>query len=368
MPLLTDGDRLRPDPAQLARVDAWLSGLQAHCDAVAVAGFPQRDAHGQLCVPLRAWLPRLWLTSGEPLAVAVVLDKRSDVDALLDEIRSLLGGLRPALACDARVSGPAEPVGPPAPVAAALDRLHRPGLDKLVVAAAWQWHAPLRPQAVEARLFAQQTGAWICSFSAALLGRGAHQVVCASPELLVRTQGEHVATLALAGTLAPDETVADHLVREHQLVVDYLDGALQDLGIDVEIGVRQLREAGPLFHLATPLQGHRPPGLDALVAALHLHPTPALLGLPRAPAALALAELEAEPRGWYGGFAGVVSAAGDGEGEFAVLLRGAEWLDPHWRSWAGAGLVAGSTAADELAEIGHKHQAIGHMFGLAGAL
>ncbi len=359
------GERLRPDAGQLASVDAWLSGLQVHCDVVAVAGFPQRDATGQLFVPLRAWLPRLWLTAGEPLAVAVVLDRRSEVEDFLGEIRRLLGGLRPAPHAAPPLLQPTEPAPSAAPVAAALERLQRPGLDKLVVAAPRLWDAPLQPQVVESRLFSQQRGAWICSFSAALLGGRPQGVLCASPELLVRTHGEHLETLALAGTLSPGEPVADHLAREHQLVVDYLDGALQDMGIEVQVGERQLRGAGPLFHLATPLSGHRPPGLDALVAALHLHPTPALLGLPRAAAVAALAELEPEPRGWYGGFAGVVSAAGDGEGEFAVLLRGAEWQNPQWRSWAGAGLVAGSTAAAEVAEIRNKHQAIGHMFGLA---
>lgn len=363
--LLQHGDALQPDPQALATIEAWLSRQQTTLDVVAVAGFPQRDAAGHVQVPLRVWLPRLWLTAGEPLGVAVVLDRRGEEGELIAEITNLLHRLQPML--------PSEPPqaclssGGDAPVAAALQRLQDPALAKLVVGVPRRWPTPQSPRAVEQRVVQQQATAWICSFSTQLLGDATpRQVVCASPELLVRTAGEHIETLALAGTLAAGQPVAEHLQREHQLVVDYLGDTLQGIGIEVEVGKRQLREAGPLLHLATPLRGRRPPGLDALTAALHLHPTPALLGLPRPVALATVNELEVEPRGWYGGFAGIVSGSGSGEGEFAVLLRGAEFLGEGWRSWAGAGLVATSTSAEEHAEIRNKHNAIGRMLGLAG--
>jgi isochorismate synthase EntC len=108
----------------------------------------------------------------------------------------------------------------------------------------------------------------------------------------------------------------------------------------------------------------RPAHLDALTVALNLHPTPALLGTPRAEALAAVAALESEPRSWFGGFAGVLSATGDGCGELAVLLRGAERCSGGWRTWAGSGLVQASHEADERDEVDRKHRAIAAGLGL----
>jgi menaquinone-specific isochorismate synthase len=67
-------------------------------------------------------------------------------------------------------------------------------------------------------------------------------------------------------------------------------------------------------------------------------------------------ELEAEPRGRYAGPVGWVDANGDGE--FAIALRCAQLAGPVARLWAGAGIVAESDPAAELAETTAKFDAV----------
>lgn len=97
--------------------------------------------------------------------------------------------------------------------------------------------------------------------------------------------------------------------------------------------------------------------MDALTAALTLHPTPALLGVPRQ-RALTLLELTEPARALYGGCVGRLTCDGSGDGEVVVLLRGVAQQGGQWHARAGAGLVPGSVPADESVEIAQKLAAI----------
>jgi isochorismate synthase len=96
----------------------------------------------------------------------------------------------------------------------------------------------------------------------------------------------------------------------------------------------------------------REPAPSALALAGLLHPTPAVGGLPRAEALAAIAALEGFDRGLYAGPVGWVDANGDGE--WAVALRGAHLDGPRARLVAGAGIVAGSDPDAEWAETEAK--------------
>lgn len=365
-----DTDRpgeLRPHSQDVAAVQRWVRELQVSCPAAAVAGFPQRVADGQWAAPLQVWLPRLWLIEGPVWEVAVVMDYLQPGETLAAEVERLLAQIRcepPPAAAPLALQREQE-----ADVARALQRLADPqeGLKKVVLGWPRQWQGGAPLALVGQHLREQRQDAWCC-----VVQRGAVAFACASPELLVQGRDGGLRSLALAGTpVQPRQATLDGpdaavMAVEHGVVVDYIVDNLRTLGLQPRHSAAQLRPAGPLMHWATAVEVSERGNVDALTAALHLHPTPALLGLPRATALQALGELETAPRGWYGGFAGLLAGDGSGDGEFAVVLRGAERRGDGWLAWAGAGLVAGGDAEGERQEILAKHRALTQGLGLSG--
>ncbi|MCA1830974.1 MAG: chorismate-binding protein, partial [Actinomycetota bacterium] len=95
---------------------------------------------------------------------------------------------------------------------------------------------------------------------------------------------------------------------------------------------------------------------DALTLASILHPTPAVCGSPGDVARALISSLEPMNRGLYAGTVGWVGSNGDGE--WAVSLRCAEIDGNRARLFAGAGIVAASDPAAELAETDAKTLAL----------
>ena len=79
-------------------------------------------------------------------------------------------------------------------------------------------------------------------------------------------------------------------------------------------------------------------------------------GWPADAAVARIRELEGAPRGLYAGAIGWMNARGGGE--FFVGLRSALIEGTRARLYAGAGIVAGSDPAQELAETGLKFRAM----------
>jgi menaquinone-specific isochorismate synthase len=108
-----------------------------------------------------------------------------------------------------------------------------------------------------------------------------------------------------------------------------------------------------VMHLATDVTGVVHDGRSALELVADLHPSAAVCGTPTSTAKTAITELERMDRGRYAGPVGWVDA--DGDGEWAIALRCAQVDDETTlRLFAGCGVVAGSTPADELAEADAK--------------
>jgi menaquinone-specific isochorismate synthase len=194
--------------------------------------------------------------------------------------------------------------------------------------------------------------------------------VGASPELLVRRDGETVASFPLAGTVArsgdaaADDRLAATLLAspkdraEHAMVVDAIAAVLGPLAEELVVPpTPSLLRLRNVTHLATPVTGRlRAPAPSALALAQALHPTPAVSGLPVADACRWLAAFEQLERGRFAGPVGWVDRNGDGC--YVVGIRSAE-LDGHRaRLFAGVGIVAGSDPDEELAETQLKLQAL----------
>jgi isochorismate synthase len=191
----------------------------------------------------------------------------------------------------------------------------------------------------------------------------------ASPELLVRRRGAGVATVALAGSTrrSADPAVDDHLGEqllrsdkdrsEHRIVARRIERKLAPRSVWVEAGADPgVVKVANIQHLATPVHAQLADPLSAVELAALLHPTPAVGGEPDHEAQEAIGELEDIDRGWYAGPVGWMDAAEDGE--FCVALRSALLRDRTAHLFAGAGIVADSDPAAELAETELKLEAL----------
>jgi menaquinone-specific isochorismate synthase len=199
-------------------------------------------------------------------------------------------------------------------------------------------------------------------------GRG-QSFIGASPERLLRAGEGRLLTEALAGSIGRGASASEDAAlagalrrdekegREHQLVLDWIAGALRSLGLAPEFPARpDLRRFANVQHLHTPVRAALPPAVRLLDVLARLHPTPAVGGSPRDQAMARIRGLESFPRGLYAGALGWIDSRGSGE--FFVGLRSALIDGPRARLYAGAGIVAGSSPAKELAETELKFRAM----------
>ncbi|WP_130839352.1 isochorismate synthase [Corynebacterium neomassiliense] len=257
-------------------------------------------------------------------------------------------------------------------VAAAIGTIHASTLEKVVLARAVdvQFADEVDPLLIAARMIdlsAERDG-----FAVDLGATGRHDdrgsmLVGSSPELLVRRRGTVVEALPLAGS-APrlrdrnaDAGAGRQLqestknLAEHRWVTDHYRRVLSTVCTELDIpDTPGLIRTNEMWHLGTRIRGRVPAdGPSALDLALMLHPTPAVGGCPTE-AALGIIDEVEEPRDFYGGVVGWGRA--DGDGEYMVSIRCAEVAGAGARAWAGGGIVASSSAAEETAETTAKLQ------------
>ncbi len=253
-----------------------------------------------------------------------------------------------------------DPADYPAAVAVATRAIAAGRLRKVVLARRLvvDLGAAPSPPAVLARLAAQEPSA-----TAFLVGHGPSVFVGASPELLVSRRGASVRSHPLAGTAASGTGPAECLLasakdmEEHALVVAdiarVLDPHCSELVVPAEpslVSLHSMNHLGTRIEGCLMAEGGRLPSVLELVA--ELHPTPAVGGVPRAPALELIERLEPGPRGPWAGPVGWLDAAGDGDwvvGLRSTIIEGSTAV-----VWAGAGIVAASDPLAELAETDLK--------------
>lgn len=194
-------------------------------------------------------------------------------------------------------------------------------------------------------------------------------LIGATPELLIRRDGDRVASQVLAGTTrrgndpGEDDRLGRALldsakdVEEHEVAVASVRAALAprcaELTVDPQPSLLVLAN---VQHLATSVAGRLAHDASALEVAAALHPTAAVCGTPTDEALNLIRQLEGMERGRYAGPVGWLD--GRGNGEWGIALRCAELDGMHARLFAGNGIVAGSDPATELAETQAKLRAM----------
>lgn len=354
-------------------MDGWKSGWR-HEDPDAtglqpliLGGFSfSPEGGGPALPPARFRVPALLLRrKGEYLALTFSFSPASggiDLDAAMRRLRQLAAAL-------------AQPPAPPgesqaltrrrcesedaawlARVASAVSDIQSGGLDKVVLTrrvtvSSPQPFDPARIMATLAQRHPRST----------LFGVGTPDggvFMGASPELLAGLHHGEAYCDALAGTAwgpGGARPLLDDVKngREHRLVVQSIAEALRPVCSRLEVPAAPVAlHLGNLHHLWSGLRGRVKPGIGLLHLLERLHPTPAVGGYPRQAALDWLVRHEENRSGWYTGAIGWMDMAG--EGEFTVALRCGRIQENQAELYAGAGIVAGSNPARELAETEAK--------------
>lgn len=196
-------------------------------------------------------------------------------------------------------------------------------------------------------------------------------VVGASPEVLVRKEGERVDVRPIAGTLPRGATVEEDLQFEQDLLTDPKERAehimLVDLGRNdvgrvatggsVEVSELMVVERySHVMHIVSNVRGQLKPGLDSFDVFRATFPAGTLSGSPKIRAMEIIDDLEPSRRGVYGGAVGYFSF--NGNMDLAIAIRTLVIEGNRVYLQAGAGIVADSDPEMEYQETLNKARGV----------
>ncbi len=200
---------------------------------------------------------------------------------------------------------------------------------------------------------------------------GDHQVVGASPELLVRLENGVVSNHPIAGTRPRGATTAEDNANAEELISNDKERAehimLVDLGRN-DIGrvskpgtVRlskqmEIERFSHVMHIVSNVDGDIADDMRAVDALRACFPAGTVSGAPKVRAMEIIAELEPDARGVYSGAVGYLDFSG--EMDTCIALRTLVYKDGVASLQAGGGIVADSTAEGEYQESLHKMAAL----------
>ncbi|MDR9498069.1 MAG: aminodeoxychorismate synthase component I [Hydrogenovibrio sp.] len=196
---------------------------------------------------------------------------------------------------------------------------------------------------------------------------GDWQVLSSSPERLVTSDGEHVATRPIAGTRRRSSDTEKDLalirelqahpkeVAEHIMLIDLERNDLGRLSQPGSVAVDELMAIETyqyVHHIVSNIQGRLQPGTSPLDIFAATFPGGTITGCPKIRCMEIIAELEQTPREAYTGSLGYINR--DGRLDSNILIRTFVQQGERLRFRAGAGIVADSDPEKELAETRHK--------------
>lgn len=164
----------------------------------------------------------------------------------------------------------------------------------------------LYPRLFVALVYTPQSGMWLM----------------ATPEILLKGEGNEFSTMSLAGTqrAEPSRTIADYPVEgvtwseknreEQQYVTDYIEQCVATFTDDYTLKGPYTTMAANLYHLRTDITFHLPDTRHLGDVLEKLYPTPAVCGIPKAETRAFILRHEHQPRKYYSGFVGLLALSG----------------------------------------------------------
>lgn len=196
-------------------------------------------------------------------------------------------------------------------------------------------------------------------------------VVGASPEILVRLEGDAVTVRPIAGTrprgknpqedadLAADLLADPKEIAEHVMLMDL---GRNDIGRVAQTGTvkvtekMQIENYSHVMHIVSNVEGKLKSGLSAIDVLRATFPAGTVSGAPKVRAMEIIDELEVSKRGVYAGAVGYLGFNGDMD--LAIAIRTGVIKDGMLHVQAGAGIVADSVPQNEWVETQNKAKAV----------
>jgi isochorismate synthase len=179
----------------------------------------------------------------------------------------------------------------------------------------------------------------------------------ASPEILLEKTPAHYRTMALAGTKKAGEnrdfTYKEY--NEHALVTEFIEGQLRQIpGANLQVSDLKEYSPGPVTHILQELTWQMPQSVLPLLLK-HLHPTPAVAGLPQKVALQYISALEAHHRDLY---TGIIGRYVNGQEKLFVNLRCGQLINQDLYIYVGGGFTADSEPELEWQETENKSKTL----------
>jgi anthranilate synthase component 1 len=196
-------------------------------------------------------------------------------------------------------------------------------------------------------------------------------VVGASPEILVRLEGDAITVRPIAGTRRRGATPAEDAALAEELLADakeraehimLVDLGRNDVGRVAQTGSVRVTEQmvierySHVMHIVSNVEAKLKPGLTAIDVLRATFPAGTVSGAPKVRAMEIIDELEPVKRGVYAGAVGYLGFHGNMD--VAIALRTAVVKDGMLHVQAGGGIVADSQPAAEWQETQSKAKAL----------
>jgi anthranilate synthase component 1 len=200
---------------------------------------------------------------------------------------------------------------------------------------------------------------------------GDAQLVGASPEILVRREGDKVTLRPIAGTRKRGATPEKDLAMERELLADpkeraehlmLIDLGRNDVGRIAKIGSVKVTETmvverySHVMHMVSNVEGEVAPSLTPMQLLRATFPAGTVTGAPKVRSMEVIEELEPEARGVYAGAAGYLGF--NGNLDLAIAIRTGVVKDGKLYVQAAAGIVADSIPESEWRETQNKARAL----------
>lgn len=228
------------------------------------------------------------------------------------------------------------------------------GLDKIVAARVLTLDAKVDPERMFDSLSSAYPDAFVFAFSTDKTGTW----IGASPELLLKKEKDSVTTMALAGTRragSKGEWDEKNIV-EQAIVTKTVYDTLRKSCLYLIKDKTEIRRAGEVEHLCTPMRGIIETRDDNELTLAALAPTPAVCGRDREKSLQIISESEKFDRSIYGGFCGPVE--GNGDFSLYVAIRSAKISSEGITLYAGGGITIDSSPELEWEETEQKIKTI----------
>ncbi len=196
-------------------------------------------------------------------------------------------------------------------------------------------------------------------------------VVGASPEILVRLEGDIVTVRPIAGTRPRGKTTKEDEILALELLDDpkeraehlmLMDLGRNDIGRVAQVGSVNVTENmkienySHVMHIVSNVDGKLKLGLNAIDVLRATFPAGTVSGAPKVRAMEIIDELETTKRGIYAGAVGYLGFNGDMD--LAIAIRTGVIKDGKLHVQAGAGIVADSVPHNEWIETQNKAKAL----------